>query len=175
MSRPALRTLNGAARQLPSRRLLHGQSTRWYSSASRGSSKESRRFPLFETVLVVGIGYVLAPYAFPTASPNTEEDLASSAKLPRVKEVVSGLQSEIPVASPVKVLDLEAANKKIREQAHTFSFDGKDGSKGRIDVVRVPSNNPVEDNWSVGVGRGLGGLDASTVFAGVYDGHALVH
>ena len=64
------------------------------------------------------------------------------------------------------------ANRKLREQVHTFSFEGPDGRNGRIDVVRVPSNNPVEDDWSLGVGGRPVGQGHGMVFAGVYDGHA---
>lgn len=77
---------------------------------------------------------------------------------------------DIAVVSPVKVLSLQEADQKLREQMRTFTFDGRDGAKGRIDVVRVASNSPVEDEWAVGVGRGVG--EAKTVYAGVYDGHA---
>ena len=143
-----------------------GQSIRWYSARSPESTRKSARVAVAGTILVVG-GYALAPYFFPAESRNN-----LIPQLPRVKDVLSGREDDIPVTSPVKALDLEGANKKLREKVHTFSFPSKDGGKGRIDVVRVPSNNPVEDNWSVGIGRGLGSLDADAVFAGVYDGHA---
>ncbi|KEY72346.1 hypothetical protein S7711_01028 [Stachybotrys chartarum IBT 7711] len=90
------------------------------------------------------------------------------AAVPAVAPAVS--VEDIAVVSPVKVLSLQEADQKLREQMRTFTFDGRDGAKGRIDVVRVASNSPVEDEWAVGVGRGVG--EAKTVYAGVYDGHA---
>ncbi|KAJ6445397.1 pyruvate dehydrogenase phosphatase [Purpureocillium lavendulum] len=83
-------------------------------------------------------------------------------------------EHEIPVESPVEVRRLAAADAWIREQARSFVFvSDADGGRGRVDVVRVSSNNPVEDEWAVGCGRGLGGADApKTLYAGVYDGHA---
>lgn len=71
--------------------------------------------------------------------------------------------------STVKVLDFAQANAKIREQAHSYVFDAHAG-KGRVDIVRVTSNNPTEDEWDVRVGAGIGA--ANTLFVGVYDGHA---
>lgn len=81
-------------------------------------------------------------------------------------------EEDIPVISPVPVLDLRAANQKLREQAQSFIFDGSDGQKGRVDVVRVASNDPVEDEWSVAVGKGVQG--GTALYAGVYDGHSYV-
>lgn len=81
-------------------------------------------------------------------------------------------EDDISVLSPVPVLDLKAANQKLREQAQSFIFDGKDGQKGRVDVVRVASNDPVEDEWSVAVGKGIHG--GTALYAGVYDGHSYV-
>lgn len=82
-------------------------------------------------------------------------------------------EDDISVVSPVPVLDLKAANQKLREQAQSFIFDGKDGQKGRVDVVRVASNDPVEDEWSVAVGKGIHG--GTALYAGVYDGHSYVN
>ncbi|PTB63276.1 protein serine/threonine phosphatase 2C [Trichoderma citrinoviride] len=79
-------------------------------------------------------------------------------------------EEEIPVVSPVKVLDLESANAKLREQAQSFVFDSADGEQGRLDVVRVASNDPVEDEWSMGIGGGIQG--EKTLYAGIMDGHA---
>ncbi|GJN72680.1 hypothetical protein PLICBS_006755 [Purpureocillium lilacinum] len=80
-------------------------------------------------------------------------------------------EHEVPVESPVEALDLAAADAKIRKQTSSFVFAGDaEGGRGRIDVVRVSSNNPVEDEWAVGFGRGIGGVGA--LYAGVYDGHA---
>ncbi|KAF4122266.1 hypothetical protein GMORB2_7258 [Geosmithia morbida] len=84
---------------------------------------------------------------------------------------VVAVDPAVDISSPVKVLDLEAANKKIRQSVHAFSFESsKDGTTGRVDVARVSSNNPVEDNWATALGKGPGKEDM--VYAGVYDGHA---
>jgi pyruvate dehydrogenase phosphatase len=91
-----------------------------------------------------------------------------TAAVPLLNTVSS--EDDIPVVSPLPVLDLKAADQKLREQAQSFVFDGKDGQKGRVDVVRVASNDPVEDEWSVAVGKGIQGRTA--LYAGVYDGHA---
>lgn len=82
-------------------------------------------------------------------------------------------EDDISVLSPVSILDLKAANQKLREQAQSFIFDGKDGHKGRVDIVRVASNDPVEDEWSVAVGKGVQG--GTALYAGVYDGHSYVN
>jgi pyruvate dehydrogenase phosphatase len=84
---------------------------------------------------------------------------------------VTNRVEDIEVMSPVRVLDLEAADAKIREEARSFVFDSSDGATGRVDVVRLSSNCPVEDDWSVAVGKGVGGQE-KTLFTGVYDGHA---
>lgn len=89
-------------------------------------------------------------------------------EVPFVRAVAS--EEEIPVVSPVKVLDLESANAKLREQAQSFIFDSADGKRGRLDVVRVASNDPVEDEWSMGIGGGIEG--EKTLYAGIMDGHA---
>ncbi|PHH89922.1 hypothetical protein CDD83_4929 [Cordyceps sp. RAO-2017] len=89
-------------------------------------------------------------------------------QVPGIPDAAS--EDEVPVASPVRVLDLEAANRKIREEAHSFVFASGDGHDGRVDVVRVSSNSPVEDEWALAYGKGLGGGQA--LYAGVYDGHA---
>lgn len=91
----------------------------------------------------------------------------SGSQVPLLTEAAS--ESTIGITSPVKVYNLNEANTIIREQATSFTFDGKDGN-GRVDVVRVASNNPVEDEWAIAVGKGVGGR--KTLYAGVYDGHA---
>ncbi|KAM0555832.1 hypothetical protein ACHAPJ_006229 [Fusarium lateritium] len=88
--------------------------------------------------------------------------------VPNLKEFASELQ--ISIDSPVKVLNLEDANAKLREEVNSFVFEGNAGVQGRVDVVRVSSNNPVEDNWDLKVAQGVGG--ARTLYSGVYDGHA---
>lgn len=97
---------------------------------------------------------------------------ATSVKPHRIPSISENV-SEDDITVPVKVLSLKAAEEKLREGARTFVFDGKDGLEGRIDLVRLSSNCPVEDEWSLGVGKGVGG--SRTVFAGVYDGHAYVN
>lgn len=77
----------------------------------------------------------------------------------------------IKVVSPGVIMTLEQACKKLREQAVTYAFRGKDkNSQGRVDIVRLASNDPVEDEWYAGQGKGLGGGRA--IYAGVFDGHA---
>lgn len=88
--------------------------------------------------------------------------------VPILKPVTS--DAEIPIASPVKALDLRSANEKLREQAQSFVFDSTNGDKGRVDTVRVASNDPVEDEWAIGFGGGIQG--EKTLYAGVFDGHA---
>lgn len=85
-----------------------------------------------------------------------------------VQDVAS--EADVTVHSPVKILSLKAANKAIRREATSFAFDSKDGTKGRVDLTRVASNEPVEDEWAVNVGKGVGG--GNTLYVGVYDGHA---
>ncbi|RSL86935.1 hypothetical protein CEP51_002553 [Fusarium floridanum] len=79
-------------------------------------------------------------------------------------------EDQISVESPIKALTLEAADAKLRQDVHTFAFEGHGGVKGRVDVARVSSNNPVEDEWDLKVAKGIGG--AGTLYSGVYDGHA---
>lgn len=79
-------------------------------------------------------------------------------------------EDQIPVNSPIKSIILDDANAKLREDAHTFVFNGNAGVKGRVDFARLGSNNPIEDNWDLKMAKGVGGV--STLYAGVYDGHA---
>ncbi|KAG8406244.1 hypothetical protein J3459_019283 [Metarhizium acridum] len=96
--------------------------------------------------------------------------LSQSGPLHSVPSLVEPADEDhIPVRSPVEVHSLKAADAKTRQQATSFTFGGNNGN-GRIDVVRVASNNPVEDEWAVAVGKGVGG--SKTLYAGVYDGHA---
>ena len=84
---------------------------------------------------------------------------------------VAAHQNELVVIEcPVKAYSLREANAKIREQATSFVFNVHNGGRGRADVVRVSSNNPVEDEWALAVAPGVGGNE--TLYAGVYDGHA---
>ncbi|KAF7552683.1 hypothetical protein G7Z17_g4156 [Cylindrodendrum hubeiense] len=78
--------------------------------------------------------------------------------------------SEIPIKSPVEALDLKAADAKLRREVRSFVFEGQDKVQGRVDVVRVSSNHPVEDEWDLALAGGVGGN--KTLYSGVYDGHA---
>lgn len=79
-------------------------------------------------------------------------------------------EDQISVDSPIRALSLETANAKLRQDVHTFVFEGNGGVNGRVDVARVSSNNPIEDDWDLKVAKGVGG--AGTLYSGVYDGHA---
>lgn len=89
-------------------------------------------------------------------------------EVPNLKEFSS--ENQIPTNSPVKELIMEDADAKLREDAHTFVFDGNGGVRGRVDFARLGSNNPMEDEWDLKIAKGVGGTN--TLYAGVYDGHA---
>ncbi|PCD29360.1 hypothetical protein AU210_011898 [Fusarium oxysporum f. sp. radicis-cucumerinum] len=89
-------------------------------------------------------------------------------EVPSLKDFSS--EDQIPINSPVKEFIMEDANAKLREDAHTFVFDGNGGVKGRVDFARLGSNNPIEDEWDLKIAKGVGGTN--TLYAGVYDGHA---
>lgn len=89
-------------------------------------------------------------------------------EVPSLKDFSS--EDQIPINSPVKEFIMEDANAKLREDAHTFVFDGNGGVKGRVDFARLGSNNPIEDEWDLKITKGVGGTN--TLYAGVYDGHA---
>ena len=158
-----LRFTSGAARigKLPS---PNGLVTRRWKTTTSSSRSFSR------TLLWGTGGLAAAATGFYFSNNAAIETPSSTVAVSHIKEVVS--EEDISIVSPVKVLDLQAANKKLREDAHSFAFESKDGIKGRVDVVRVSSNDPVEDEWAVSAGKGVGG--SNTVFAGVYDGHAWV-
>lgn len=67
-------------------------------------------------------------------------------------------------------MTLEAANASLREDVHTFVFEGNNGVSGRVDVVRVSSNSKTEDDWDLKIAKGVDGT--GMLYAGVYDGHA---
>lgn len=130
-------------------------------SSTQTSTSSSARY-LWSSVAVVGVGtgaYLLSG----TGNTNTLNE-----SVPGVKEFSS--EDQIPVNSPIKSIILDDANAKLREDAHTFVFNGNAGVKGRVDFARLGSNNPIEDNWDLKMAKGVGG--ASTLYAGVYDGHA---
>ncbi|KAL7953209.1 phosphatase 2C-like domain-containing protein [Trichoderma compactum] len=138
-------------------------SPRWQSTAevpksSGSSSRYSAIWGGAAVVAIAGAAYWL------NKKPTNNKTL----DVPIVKPVTSEL--EIPVTSPVKALDLISANEKLRQQAQSFIFDSTNGEKGRVDTVRVASNDPVEDEWSIGLGGGIQG--EKTLYAGIFDGHA---
>lgn len=136
--------------------------SRWYSSHE---PRLSRSWP--NALAIWGLGGVLTVtgglYLYSKSSVGD-----TTPAVPIIKSVAS--EGDIPVVSPVTILDLQSANRKLREQAQSFIFDSGNEGKGRLDIIRVPSNNPVEDEWSIGIGRGLHG--EKTLFAGIFDGHA---
>ncbi|KAM0518861.1 hypothetical protein ACHAPE_003851 [Trichoderma viride] len=143
----------------------HGISTqlsrRWLSDSQAPRSASSR-----PGVLVWGIGAaVAAGGGYFLLNGSTANKTKS---VPLLSPVSS--EDDISVVSPVPILDLKAVNQKLREQAQSFVFDGENGQKGRVDVVRVASNDPVEDEWSVAIGKGIHG--GTALYAGVYDGHS---
>jgi pyruvate dehydrogenase phosphatase len=137
-------------------------SPRWYSSHNPKPSRSQSN-----TLVIWGLGGVVTAtgglYWYSRSSAGEK-----TSTVPVIKLVAS--ETDILVASPVNILDLKSANTKLREQAQSFTFDSRDGENGRLDVVRVPSNDPVEDEWSIGIGSGLRGQ--KTLYAGVFDGHA---
>ncbi|KAM0559796.1 hypothetical protein ACHAPJ_003743 [Fusarium lateritium] len=98
---------------------------------------------------------------------NTEKGV-SQAAIPVLKDLLS--DEHVSIESPVQVLDLEAANRKIRQDSHSFFFTSSDGARSRVDVARVVSNSPTEDEWDLAVGKGI--AKSNTLYMGVYDGHA---
>ncbi|KAM0262622.1 hypothetical protein ACHAQJ_001667 [Trichoderma viride] len=136
-------------------------SRRWLSDSQAPRSAPSRPSSLvWGTCVAVASG---SGYFWFNSSTGAKTPTA-----PLLKLVSS--EDDISVLSPVPVLDLKTANQKLREQAQSFAFDGKGRQKGRVDIVRVASNDPVEDEWSVAVGKGIQGETA--LYAGVYDGHS---
>lgn len=93
---------------------------------------------------------------------------ASSTQVPSLRQVSS--VDDISVESPIRPLTLEAANASLREDVHTFVFEGNNGVSGRVDVVRVSSNSKTEDDWDLKIAKGVDGT--GMLYAGVYDGHA---
>ncbi|KAK5996743.1 Pyruvate dehydrogenase (Lipoamide) phosphatase C10F6.17c [Cladobotryum mycophilum] len=149
------------------RRLVQAGSRRWNSSNASGTSTPSSKLPwAIGAVAVTGGGIYFASGSTKTTAVGSK--LGQGTQVPTIQQPTS--EAEISVTSPVKVVSLKEANERLREQANTFVFDSKDGSKGRVDLVRFNSNMPVEDEWALSVGKGIGG--ATTLFAGVYDGHA---
>ncbi|KAF7562641.1 hypothetical protein G7046_g1477 [Stylonectria norvegica] len=140
--------------------------TRFTSTVPRPARQQSSRklWPAAGIVALTGSG----AFFYTKSGTDIAAPVTASSRIPLLKDVAS--EDQIPVISPIKPLDLDDVNKKLREQAHTFVFESEHGSRGRVDVVRVPSNAPVEDEWDLAVGKCVNGGEA--LFAGVYDGHA---
>ncbi|SPJ73203.1 related to Type 2C Protein Phosphatase [Fusarium torulosum] len=155
MFRTSTRTLRTSS--LPLKRVSIG--VRF--SSTQTSTSSSARY-LWSSAAVVGVGS--GAYLF-SGTGNTK---TLSKSVPGAKEFSS--EDQIPVNSPIKSIILDDANAKLREDAHTFVFKGNAGVKGRVDFARLGSNNPIEDNWDLKMAKGVGGV--STLYAGVYDGHA---
>ncbi|KAH0493353.1 hypothetical protein TgHK011_000027 [Trichoderma gracile] len=156
-----LSAVRRAAKAQLRRQLMVGRYLHSTSSAPRPSSSQSA------TRVVWGAGAVVAAGGgFYWLSNKSAGD--RRLEVPIIKDVAS--EEDISVVSPVKVLDLDGANAKLRQQAHSFVFDSAEGNRGRLDVVQVASNDPVEDEWSMGIGGGIQG--EKTLFAGIMDGHA---
>ncbi|KAL7931384.1 phosphatase 2C-like domain-containing protein [Trichoderma chlorosporum] len=140
-----------------------GSYPRWQSTtdASKTSSSQTGSFAIWAVGGVIAAGggaYWLSK----------KPSIGGIPDVPLVKPVAS--EEDIRVVSPVQALSLKSANEKLREEAQSFMFDSTNGTRGRIDTVRVASNDPVEDEWSVGFGGGVQG--EKTLYAGVFDGHA---
>jgi pyruvate dehydrogenase phosphatase len=130
-------------------------------SSTQTSTSSNARY-VWSSAAVIGAG--TGVYLF--NGKGTVKTLAS--EVPGLKEFSS--EDQIPINSPVKTFILEDANAKLREDAHTYVFEANGGVKGRVDFARLGSNNPIEDEWDLKIAKGVGG--ASTLYAGVYDGHA---
>jgi pyruvate dehydrogenase phosphatase len=133
-----------------------------FSSTQTSTSDNAKYLWSAAAVLSVGSG----AYLFSGKSTSTAK--ASNNAVPSLSEYPT--EEQIPVNSPVKSIILEDANAKLREDAHTFVFEGHAGAKGRVDFARLGSNNPIEDDWDLKIAKGVGGT--TTLYAGVYDGHA---
>lgn len=94
----------------------------------------------------------------------------SSSAVPQLEDHTS--EATISVSSDVQVLDLKAADAKLRQDAQSLSFSAKGKEPGRVHTFRLSSNIPVEDEYAVAQGKGMN--EHPTLFAGVYDGHAWV-
>ncbi|VUC21349.1 unnamed protein product [Clonostachys rosea] len=155
-------------RNLCSRTLLAVQRRAYTSASQSGQTVTSSTYLKWGGL---GALTLLGSGAYVSSSSSQGEKgppkAAASEHIPTIHQLAS--EDDIVVRSPIKALSLKEADEKLRESARTFIFDSKDGAKGRIDVVCLPSNHPKEDDWSVGTAKGIGG--AATVYAGVYDGH----
>lgn len=182
MLRRAASLVGGVARPA-----LAGPGCRPWATASSSASSSSRARRLESSVrpswalgavLAGGTGYCLAHTGVLSRTAGPESTCGGGGELrparhPEQAPAVpaDAAEGDIPVESPVRPLDLAAVDAKLREQACSFVFaSDAAGSRGRVDVVRVASNSPVEDEWAVAYGRGIAGADA--LYVGVYDGHA---
>ena len=186
MYRPVLRSAQRVGRLRPEHQIIisgaHGiHYTRSGQSDGKGDSggegrgedgNRSSRGGGSSAKTLTGLAATVAVLAGAAAFiPQPESMIASSSaaqSMPRIRQLAS--EDEVPLESPSKVITMEKANAKLRKQMYSFNFESQDGNRGRIDIARVPSNEPVEDDWSVGVTTGPGGKQLA--MAGVYDGHA---
>ncbi|KAM0433382.1 hypothetical protein ACHAPT_004259 [Fusarium lateritium] len=164
MFRTPLRTLRTSGAPLKRAPARYTQAR--FSSTGASASKASGGRYGWPVAVIVGVGGTGA-YIF-SGNDRTSPSTLRTGYVPFLKEFAA--EDQISVDSPIKALSLEAANDKLRKDVHTFVFEGNGGVKGRVDVARVSSNNPIEDNWDLRVGNGIGG--AGTLYSGVYDGHA---
>jgi pyruvate dehydrogenase phosphatase len=142
-------------------------------ATNTGRNASPRKFP-FTLAATAVVGATAVAFAVrPASKRRAHNNGLKTEPVPTVEPAAD--VGAIEVVSPVQALSLREANDKVREGARVFEFatDGG-GGKGRVDVVRVASNSPVEDEWAVGVGSGVGGerLALKSLYAGVYDGHA---
>lgn len=161
--------------QVVARRLPLSQ-TQLYSTKSKPNSNESRSVNRGYVIGTLGIFSLLGIAAYFIARSSE----VATAKHFAPHQPTTG--DEVPeicpadldgvIDSPVKVVQWEQVWDLLRKKAHSFKFDGHGGLQGRIDSVKLDSNERVEDEWAVGVGAGVGGN--RTLYAGVYDGHAYV-
>ncbi|KAM5354520.1 hypothetical protein ACJ41O_001167 [Fusarium nematophilum] len=133
-------------------------------ASSRASTSSGGRYA-WPAAAAVGVGAGVYLFSSKEKAPSPA---SNTRNVPALKEVPS--EDHISVDSPVTPLSLEAANAMLREDVHSFVFEGSGGVNGRVDVARVSSNNPIEDDWDLRVGKGIDG--ARTLYSGVYDGHA---
>jgi hypothetical protein len=159
------------------------QGNRGYAvKAGRDASPGKLAYVLATGLGGIGAGFVLGSFLSPlgsfenTAKGGGGRDTSHITARPVPLVAAAGSVDEIEVASPVRVLSLHEANDKLREGARIFEFgpSAANVAKGRVDVVRIASNSPVEDEWAVGLGHGVGSSQDSqrTLYAGIYDGHA---
>ena len=136
---------------------------RFSSTASKATGGYAYAWPVVAIVGTGGAGLFIF-----SGKDDKKPSASSSGDVLPLQDFVA--EDQISVESPIKALTLQTADAKLRQDVHTFAFEGHGGVKGRVDVARVSSNNPIEDDWDLKVAKGIGG--AGTLYSGVYDGHA---